>query len=529
VPEFFTRVSTNMKIGADVVLGQRTVLFGRSGNGKSTIVQSIELATCGYVSDVEGRDEVKQKGALQRLFPIGVAPAIECTMSDGRVYTWKATLKEGDGKLDEIEHIRPRPVRWAVQELRRVLGSEAATVAAWLEQQVLGSLTEEELLAPLPVEVHPEVRSLAKKLKRKGRLDFLSMAKAAREEARALRAEATRSEKTVEQMTIGVAPALSDEERSAMQARLDGLLTVKGMTKAEYNALEDRIQEGVAAFGALEVELQRTASVTPELVAAIGRLQKAIAVQAQHRTALGPGGCWVCGVGSDEAIEAQRQQMEHILADLTRSQSAAMQRMAITMQLQALETQLRQQVATRDAAVVVEDTSEEVEGLRRRLASDEANRRTWRNAEAVRLDVRKHRARADHLSAAGKSMADVGVKHLEAKKHDFEQSVSSLLPSGEQVGIDLDSARIGLVRGSEFHSALSGAEGNRVLMALAAKTNGDQDVIIAPEDRAWDPITLTAVMEALAETPAQVLIMSTVRPAAVPGWTVVELGEHSNL
>ena len=53
------RVRSNVKGGVDVQLGQRTVVYGPNGAGKTAVVQSIELATRGWVTDMEVREQVK--------------------------------------------------------------------------------------------------------------------------------------------------------------------------------------------------------------------------------------------------------------------------------------------------------------------------------------------------------------------------------------------------------------------------------------------------------------------------------------
>ena len=48
--------------------------------------------------------------------------------------------------------------------------------------------------------------------------------------------------------------------------------------------------------------------------------------------------------------------------------------------------------------------------------------------------------------------------------------------------------------------------------------------VLTPDDRGWDPDTLSSVMEAVQSYSGQVIIMSTVAPSAPPeGWTLVQL------
>jgi len=80
------------------------------------------------------------------------------------------------------------------------------------------------------------------------------------------------------------------------------------------------------------------------------------------------------------------------------------------------------------------------------------------------------------------------------------------------------------MRDNKLHSALSGAEESRVLLALAsAQEDGSKPCVLIPKDRGWDAATLYRVMEALADSPVQVIIMSTVEPKPVEGWTLVHV------
>jgi len=92
--------------------------------------------------------------------------------------------------------------------------------------------------------------------------------------------------------------------------------------------------------------------------------------------------------------------------------------------------------------------------------------------------------------------------------------------------VDLDAGRVGLKRGDVAHTSLSGAELSRVLLAVlsAEESEGSTPSILEPEDRGWDPDTLSDVMTALTDSPDQVILMSTVLPARSPeGWRVIEV------
>ena len=134
------------------------------------------------------------------------------------------------------------------------------------------------------------------------------------------------------------------------------------------------------------------------------------------------------------------------------------------------------------------------------------------------------RAKADRISLVGKELAKAGKRLLNKQQSEFEAAVSAYLPGEETLGVDLSASRLGLVREDGLHSALSGAEESRVLLALAsAQEDGSTPSVLIPQDRGWDPATLTRVMQALSQSTAQIIIMSTVEPEPVEGWSLVHV------
>ena len=171
------------------------------------------------------------------------------------------------------------------------------------------------------------------------------------------------------------------------------------------------------------------------------------------------------------------------------------------------------------------DTTADRDAIFRQIANDDAARRSWDNANAQRAEVDRLRLQADALTNASKALEKAGKDLLDRKKSEFEKKVNQYLPEGDAFSVDLESARIGLLRNGQVHSALSGAEWSRVLLALAASQADSRSIcVLAPEDRAWDPKTLEKVMTALSKTDdVQILLMSTIQPPAMEGWTLVDV------
>ena len=64
---YVKRVESNVKGGVAVDLGPRTLIVGPNASNKSAVVNSVEFALTGAVSDVVGRALVKEANALLAL------------------------------------------------------------------------------------------------------------------------------------------------------------------------------------------------------------------------------------------------------------------------------------------------------------------------------------------------------------------------------------------------------------------------------------------------------------------------------
>lgn len=517
---YIKKVEGTLKQGTNVELGPLTVIYGANGAGKSSIIQSLELATCGYVSDVEGREQVKNAHALGRLFPQDEDIFVEAVLSDDTKFRWSMERQKEDG-YKRPEHECPRRVIWPVQDLKAVLTGDATSVQAWLEQQVIGTITESDLLRSLPPSTHDAVKQLAKRLRKN---DFLALAKEAKSTARSLRTDATKTENTVEQMMQNVPVPLMMDERAALDRRLVELdsATQVGVTAGQRAKWQEELAALHQTYETVKAEQNNLKMPSEREYKAAKTVGTALSLVRTHAKELGLETCWTCGNDKPNfsshvgrLVEAETQLKEF---------GTALQRQAaLEEELTRLSTKI-QQLEEAVATTVVGSNTTERDEIFRQIAADDAARRAWTNANAQRAEVDRLRLQADALTLAAKSLEKAGKDLIERKKSEFESEVNRFLPDGDQFAVDLDSARIGLVRHGQIHSALSGAEWSRVLLALAAsRSNGSTPCVLAPEDRAWDQDTLSRVMTALVKSEVQILLMSTIKPEPVKGWTIIDL------
>lgn len=521
---YVERVVSSLKKGCDVTLGPRTVIVGPNGAGKSTIVQSIELAANGWVSDMEGRSRVKLHTALARLFPEDVRRFSSVVLSDGTKLEWQLEDGGKPGTFKKPDHNPSVVVRWPFQDLSDVLKGDANTVAAWLEQQVIGELKESELISALPPAVRDITRDFVKKQRK---FDFIALAKDAKNESKNLKTQATRMEKTIESMTEGIAPPLDDEARIELENKLNEFTSPKpGVSQETFNnakAVVEGITEDLSRAKAELVKLPTLPDTMAEVVKRVTLAQGMLKGHAEH---LPMDDCWICGNDKPDFV-GQAQKLAEARAKIAKFVEIAEKQQELVVEIGNIEEKLNVNKTIFNSMVVAESVNDHERRLvMSRIAADDAARKTWANAEATTKEADQLRSRADLLSLAGAALEKAGKQYLDKRKSDFEAKVSSYLPEGERIGVDLDSSRFGLIRDGELHSALSGAEWSRVLLALASAQDEGSSTpsLLVPEDRAWDPDTLSRVMKALSTSPVQVIIMSTVAPSVVEeGWTCINL------
>lgn len=163
---YVTRLVTDIKRGADVNLGWRTLIVGRKGSGKSTITQALELALSQSASDIAGRDVVKLPAMLAALAPNRASSLrAQAMLSTGEEATFalhfradgkkkRASKKDPDGNVVRLPACvnpdRCFPLRAALPELtgsveraREFLLNVAGRAPAW--EEVLQTVQDAEI------------------------------------------------------------------------------------------------------------------------------------------------------------------------------------------------------------------------------------------------------------------------------------------------------------------------------------------------------------------------------------------------
>lgn len=526
--KFAKRVRSPLKGGVDVELAEKTLLWGRNGGGKTAVLQALKLGTRGYVDDQEGKDGVSGTAAIARLFPNGGDLSAEVEMSDGTTFSWKSERKKRGGftKPKPEPKNKPYEVHFPFQAVKALLSGDDKKIRAWLEQKVGCNLSEEDLLALLPPAQQDEARKALSIFPERAPTDLAGRLK---NEARTLRAASTRKEKTIDALVEGIPLPLSKQEREELateKERLWGEASKPGiMSPQDHGALRATIEELAEALEAVQLQIDALPESQEGEEETLLTAQASKALISAHLEKLGDEVCYVC-LRKDADIKGAYDRWDSVLAGLGEAGSRRRLQAQYDRGLGEAKT-----LAARYNDAEVADVSDLMQGhstLASTLAADGANRKVWRQADALKQEVAGSRASADIFSSLAKTWGKSGKDLLERRKKDFEDLVTCWLPEGEVFSVDLTAGRVGLLVDGVVRTSLSGAEMSRVLLAVLSaeqEDEGSTPSILEPEDRGWDPDTLADVMAALTAAPDQVILMSTVLPSRnVEGWRVIEVG-----
>ena len=562
-----SRVFSNLKSplpGGDawsVDLAPKTLLVGSNTSHKSSVIQSVELALAGSADDIVGRSAVADAALLLTLAPSDEL-GMSATTSGGDVYSYN--VKYGDnGKVKKPNHIGPGAAVLTHRTVREALSGSAATARKAFLSWACDDASLEDVLAHIPSELHAKYRDIAEYMGRDqdpvGTL--LTVAQYANKKQRDASKEAKGAESllesmgdmaeerpTEEQMTRArtIATNLRETLRRAIEA------SSGGMNRDEH---EQAVAQASTALATWENQRDIALAAIKEAEASVPKLSPTVKPGVDIlNVALDNNidACPVCSsaVGSEHLIRCRDFYAGQLGDWETLTETARRSVEATETEAQGAENNVVEWKAKLEhlAGVNVVDRSDnpadtlevqtQLEIANKAVASMEAQVEQWESIAQARDRVFSMNAESqDYKSLKDATEKAVGYL-LDERVGAFVARVLSYLPDDWAFGIELRDGtrevfRMGLRRGAKLHCALSGAEWAAVTTAIAMVVSerlADTDVaVLIPEDRAWDPKTLSAVMRAYGSFNGQVIMASTVKPRgkAPKGWTVIDMDEVS--
>jgi energy-coupling factor transporter ATP-binding protein EcfA2 len=555
---YVEKVSSNVKSSDGLLweaeLGPRTLIVGANGKGKSRIVNAIELALTGRASDLAGRADVAREADLLMLASGRASNLYACAhLNTGETATY-AVEYVGAGKARKADHDVPDwlarqellPVR-AVREA--MLGSADTACRAFLGWA--GKAAERNLADMMSP-------SLAGALQRLQTLAPMAGVGELESTARKKKLEANATVKAYESisMPVSVLPTedqLAHAREAAQTARAVLVKAQSAQARAQARVRREQQAQTVAllrkeAQAAVKVQAEWAEfMVTVEAPSGQTAVAKQLLDLLAFTVAGGDGDCLMCG--AEPGVEHLRARHAAINAAVGEAMQKANQHAGYAAQARAAQLAMDSAAAklsyAQDAldamtdmvgdegdAVSYADAAAACDAAEEVLRNMQAARAAWgqyksglAQLDAARQDAATWKSLEDALSQAGRLL-------LTDALDDYKRRVQGFLPGTDAFAMRLSEGarevfQAGFERGGVLHTALSGAEWARLTMAMSAAIlpTGAKLAVLTPEERAFDPKTLAAVMKSLSNTPCQVVITSPIAPSGkIPaGWTVVEL------
>jgi hypothetical protein len=576
------RVLSNVKGGVNAILGPKTYLVGRNESGKSAVINSIELALTGRASHIYGRETAAERELLNLLAPEGEALFAQVEFNDGS----RARFEMGKGKAAGAPRFfdgqgleRPN-LPWDMETvmplrpLTDAIAGKADTTRKFFLHFAVGSLSDKDVLDRVPPNLHARLRQSTMTAKPDtATVDKLLIAlETAEKKVRECKATA-KAASAAEQKTgegLGIPPTQDDLKRAQedverVKAELAAAYQRKGQVAAAANApaliaqqqtlIQHAEQAKVGAAARIE-EIKLAGSRLAAEPAADGIPRAEMLVVLDWHARDNENSCNVCGrqeipFGFFAARKAQAQQMAQARLTLEdnwkqlRAQhdaavkewhAAANEIAARTANIAALQQQAGEGQAM---AAQVDADLQRLEAAQREA---QAKLDGLRNTAALWESSNKARDAASQATQEQKdwellviACKDAVKAFLDAGQERIVQWTQMRLPPGDRFLLKLKDSknkpvfRFGLERDGRLDVALSDGKWAHVLAAMADVCKGEGYSLIVPDDRGFDPSTLSTVLFSLGSCTSQVVVHSTTRAESVPeGWTVVDAdkGEH---
>ena len=561
---YVAHVRGTVKGGVDTALAPKTLIVGANGAGKSRIVNAVELALSGYASDVVGRPQMRSGSDLSALAPPGEPLHAVATLSDERGASFRVERKPG-GKTARPSHapIDGLPVVYPAVEVIKALRGSVQSARTFVLRHAGLPITLPGVVEKIPAKLREGFDALHQRHDNSDPVFALVFARdAAAKEAKRAKGEAKALRESLDQGAGAVDRSLPDDTEAARVAVREAAAAYEAARAVpevvDLHTLYAQAQEALQALQRTEARAAELASLAGQEIAGSGDAAKArhalhtlLSLTASHVPASTTVPCVLCGQTTTvdptdyraratalvQAGEHEQAVLEarRLLVEAQEAQQRAQQR------AERLVMAYREAHAAQEGAEATQDRNAAIQATYAALTTAEDRLRAMQQAQGRAEEVA--RMMRDAVAAEGRcgDMDDLATvcgdlvdDLVKDARIGFISRVQQYLPDGDVFDLVLrenkrEVCMFGLVRDGALHTALSGAEWARLTLALGAACIPEDDDVLAiltPEERAYDGVTLAAVMRALGKAPGQVILTSPIKPRGrTPrGWTIIEAG-----
>lgn len=533
---YITKVNTNLKKVQEVELGEKTIIVGANGSGKSSILNSIELCFGGYVSDYRGRT-VKNARDLHALSVDGNL-TVQCTCSDGTKKSVSVNKKE-NGTVSRPLMYGKTELHLPLQNITSILEGSSKTFKTWLIEQMNIDLSQESLqdiatehgvnLGNFSVDsIETSMRALKEEIK-KGGDSIRSRKKTIEDFAQTINPNVdltaddkhekvkrerdffqSNSDKWVrlmnEKRTLQAELATVKGERTIAQSQLDTLHQKRDLYPTQDEILENNVRQDVIGIFNLLEKLGQTKS------------------------------CLICdGHISDfskrkDTLDAESHSINIKVNHLTCIVELEMKVEQLNERCNYLQNKVKEIDAELPVASdlpksqeVMDNLNSELNMLQQKMNDLTVYRLKLKEISRVKDELVKmednHKENKRLLSAYQQIQTDI----IETAKDAFVVGLNQHISFDVGIQVGDKQVDIGKLDGERLCFGLSGAEYLELKFALVQYLYPSNTVLLT-EDRAIDSNKLVDIMSSLSTFSGQVILTSVVPPSTIPqGWTLLEL------
>lgn len=553
---YIAHVEGNLKRGARHKLGEKTLIVGMNGAGKTSIVNCIEFALTSGCSDVAGRDWVADKSQINSLAPDEkTRPHAVVTTSTGSTISGAAmnpaAIFPVRGLLDKLagtSDVFRRDVMGPALSHLIPLSDVFALLAR--EDGLMFEEMRDKALPPLSAltKAAKDAKAHAKTLR--GNVEGLHDALRTIASTRPAQPVSSANVVQLRDQLAAAEEAAAAEARANQEAVAVYQQSVRTMSdlQAQWQAHRAQLHQQIAALSARAAQLRP--AVDPSVVA----LLDAISLLAGRLHERNASNCGICGGTLAPGRAAE------VVGQAAQSKAAMMAAPPEVAEIQQQVEEIRPQIAQADETLA--KIQAEINAIPRPTSQNAAATRRDQIAYAIQSTqaelARAEQAHSEDAAKREQALRDqIASKSAQVDRHDrfataaleasaavadrqmtaLIERVQKRIPAGMgEFHVDLSQhhVRWGLRRGAAFHTALSESERAIVATSFASVlqeiAGGGGFIcrpILIPPDRQITAPTLGAMMSVLEEVDAQVIILSTVKPIGRPraGWTVIDLSE----
>ncbi len=556
---YIAKVQTNLKAGADLEIGPKTIIVGPNGAGKSTLINAIELALTGRAGDIAGRTDIAQEASVLALAPPGHTSVwSRIVFDDGSVAEYKAegTVAKAKKAVRKLPNFADHADVLPIRSLRDAVLGSSQTARKFLVSRGLRVEIDEvrEMLPPHVREQFDQLRSLVPPADNAADTLVAVMEKAASKQRESTK-NAGAFQKVADAFagTLSAPPTEADVELARSRAHdfATFAFNAKNMRdkaselyrlKEQLEQLKGQEDEYAARFQEAKDALEKIPTPDePPLI--LTPVQQVI----DYTLSQGPGTeCLACGSvpNRNELMERAGLIAKTItdFAEGSRTFNEAkrafqVQQNEVTNYLGRVDN-LESQIQHLEAASHlipseqdVQQAERDAEAAQKSYGDMAAARKSWESVQHARSGAATSQVEAEEWSSFVDSCRQAMDNLLQRGISGYVTRVRGILPPADSFDLSLQAGdrevvQFGLTVNGHLRTALSGAEWARVTAAMAsACVSPGAFAVIMPEERAFDADTLRAALEAMSNCPHQIVITSPIAPRrVVKGWKVIKRG-----